>query len=437
MDSAVLEEQLAKYQELRAAEGRSAELDARIEALDRERERYRIHGFGVDVLLSSGTYSFSPSATFDAVVDTLRSREAHLADSFFHFVCCQLPTTDAEADSDLVHIMNDEHFDRMKRAYEVAGYSALPVCVHQPLTQQRETAQHQLRTVSGLVAEAPADKLTRVSELLQQAEELLRATPTTLTELKSHEVIVIGNDPTENATSILRAAHATHLYRSGLKSAFGINEAEVMELMESWVPASSDVALTRKQDGGLQNDPLRRDSIKLIRHIVNLASKRTPSQTYARVLGCGKLFDLMMQFALDPKTIHKNMFDPASGKEVKRFQPGGDLHGYNLKFNPSLKTAMASVQMLDECSSGKNIRLVHFTRGDQIVASCYIAVVRHPGSAKRSATNASLFDTARLWRDLMAGVTYMDTMTVKLEYLDAVDGEEGSEEGSEEDSDFA
>ena len=48
MDSAVLEELLAKYQELRATEGRSAKLDARIEALDRERERYRIHGFGVD-----------------------------------------------------------------------------------------------------------------------------------------------------------------------------------------------------------------------------------------------------------------------------------------------------------------------------------------------------------------------------------------------------
>ena len=179
MDSAVLEEQLAKYQELRAAEGRSAELDAQIEALDRERERYSEHGFGVDVLLPSGTYSFSSAATFDTVVNELQSREAHLADSSFHFVCRQLPTADAEADHDLVHILKDEHFDRMKRAYEMAGWTSLPICVHQPLAQQRamiQVLQHQLRTISGVVAEeASADKLTRVEDLLHQAEELLRA----------------------------------------------------------------------------------------------------------------------------------------------------------------------------------------------------------------------------------------------------------------------
>ena len=128
MSSAVLEELFAKHQELRAAERRSAELDAQIEALDRERKRYSEHGFGVDVILPSGTYSFSSAATFDTVVNELQSREAHLADSSFHFVCRQLPTADAEADHDLVHILKDEHFDGMKRAYEVAGYSALPVC---------------------------------------------------------------------------------------------------------------------------------------------------------------------------------------------------------------------------------------------------------------------------------------------------------------------
>ena len=93
-----------------------------------ERKRYSEHGFGVDVILPSGTYSFSSAATFDTVVNELQSREAHLADSSFHFVCRQLPTADAEADHDLVHILKDEHFDGMKRAYEVAGYSALPVC---------------------------------------------------------------------------------------------------------------------------------------------------------------------------------------------------------------------------------------------------------------------------------------------------------------------
>jgi len=438
MSASILEQLIAKHNELQAGLAGSEELQAQLDTLHRERERYREHGFGLDVLLQSGTYSFSSVATFDTVVEELRSREFRLHATPFHFVCRPLPTTGDQAmldeDGELVHLTNDKLFDSMKRAYEVAGWSALPVCVYQPLAAQRAVVQHKLRDISSLVPDAPTDKLSRVQELLHQAEELLRAGPTSLTDLKSHAVVVIGNDPTENANTILRATHTGHSYRSGLMNAFGLEEAEAIEIMESWAPASRNVASTRKEDGGLRDEPLRRDALKLIRHIVGQASERTTDQSCLRVLGCGKLFDLMMQFNLDPKSIHETMFDPRSSKQTTRFQEGGNLHKFNLNFNASATTLTSCVQMMDESSNGTNIRLVKFTRGDEVVTSCYIAVVRHPGSAKRSATNAALFDTGRLWRELMSGATYFDDLTVPLEYLDGQDEDGEDEDGSDEDN---
>ena len=259
-----------------------------------------------------------------------------------------------------------------------------------------------------------------VQKLRQLAGQLEVAR--TLTALHATRVLAVGVDPTDmplkwDEGGILAAATCWRSFLQMLRE-LGLDAQDAGTLMRGW-PKPTNVS----DDGNLKQTPLRASAKRLLARLVKEAeSAKAAGGPELRVLGLGRLMDMLLQVQFDAS----RAFDPNGTYAERRFTTSGDcLCGVEhtdppppgTPFKYGKKDHYISPNMLEATGRGRNIRRVYIKRGGAVVASFYLAVFVHPGSKKRADTAADIEVPAQLLRDLFDGVTHMDALEIDADAL--------------------
>jgi len=315
---------------LRLKEAETAAQADRLEVLreaTEERARFDREGFAIHVKIDRGvTIQLGAELSFTEAHAAVSTHAIGRYSESFIFCCKQLPSEEAmETEEDeFVDMADDEQFAAMKRKYMDASVTAFPIVVIDAIVDDRTAVKASLRAIDQLVSESIRIKdVRRALDMCRNVQELLSRKAWDLSELAERTVLISGNDPTENAHTILRSAHGKTPYEEGLEEAFMIQPEEAKTLMESWVPLSSNVSSIRKEDGGLKNNPLARGSVDLLEHwaMQSITAKQIGSPPVI-VAAFGKLADLMVQLKLDPMRLATCFVNPAGAYPEAWFKEG-------------------------------------------------------------------------------------------------------------------